>query len=207
MAQRAFCAVRCILASSSGYSADYERGRHQLFGRLSIGILLRTGASLWGGARRAGCHSMAQIRGSLEHERGARAPCFQPPVGVLPGGPCIRGAYLYAAWQGYHEPLRTWLILSQPLHLALIPAALLVLSTWLTALALWLLGERYSLWRGVFFVALLSYGLLPFYLLQYLVTGDFSPTVFYKLPLCFGLVPLWLTIIYYASLCKRFDCR
>lgn len=114
---------------------------------------------------------------------------------------------IYAAWQGYHEPLRTWLILSQPINWALIPASLLVLSTWLTALALWLLGERYSLWRGVFFVALLSYGLLPFYLLQYLVTGDFSPTVFYKLPLCFGLVPLWLTIIYYARLCKRFNCK
>ena len=65
--------------------------------------------------------------------------------------------------------------------------------------------KRYSLWRGVFFVALLSYGLLPFYLLKYLVTGEFSLTVFYKLPLCFGLVPLWLTIIY-ARLCKRLDC-
>lgn len=116
-------------------------------------------------------------------------------------------AVIYAAWQGYHEPLRTWHIWSQPVNWALIPASLLVLSTWLTALALWLLGERCSLWRSVFFVALLSYGLLPFYLLKYLVTGEFSPTVFYKLPLCFGLVPLFITIIYFRISNRNKDER
>lgn len=103
---------------------------------------------------------------------------------------------VYTVWQVYDAPARAWFIWSHPVHWALIAVSLLVLSTWLTASALWLLGKRYFLWRGVLFVALLSYGFLPFLLLRYLATGEFSPAVFYKLPLCFGTVPLCITLVY-----------